>query len=139
MPMVIDASTACSWFLPDEEDDVARIAIERLDWDEGHAPWLWWFEVRNALVVSERRGRIDRAASGRFLERIQWLRIHLDSKPDEDHILSLARAHGLSFYDAAYIELATRSGLPLATIDRRMAEAALATGVPLVGPAGTSS
>jgi predicted nucleic acid-binding protein len=96
-------------------------------------PWLWWFEVRNILVVNERRGRISERETAVFLRQLARLRVRVDPAPGEDEVLRLARMHGLSVYDSAYLELAQRERVALATLDQRLRSAALAEGVGLVG------
>ena len=94
-------------------------------------PALWWFEVRNILVVNERRGRIKEQETDFFLRALALLRIRIDRDPEHAGVLRIARAQGLSVYDAAYLELAYREKLPLAALDRRLGEAARLTGVQL--------
>jgi predicted nucleic acid-binding protein len=88
--------------------------------DEAFAPAPWWFEVRNILVVNERRKRLTEADSGIFLRELARLPITLDRAPEESEVLRLARAHRLSVYDAAYLELAQRHKVELATLDARL-------------------
>ena len=97
------------------------------------APSLWWFEMRNALIQGERRGRFTETRSARFLRFISRLAITLDRAPDEGRVLALARRHRLTVYDAAYLELAVREALPLATLDAELAAAAQAEQVALIG------
>jgi predicted nucleic acid-binding protein len=105
--------------------------------EEGVVPGLWWFEVRNILIVNERRRRITESDTAAFLLSLSRLRIRLDRVPGENGVLRLARAHRLSVYDAAYLELAQREGLPLATLDADLRKAAADEGVALVsGGAG---
>jgi predicted nucleic acid-binding protein len=89
------------------------------------------FELRNALVVIERRGQITTAdrASG----NVERLAITIDNTPDESGVLTLARRHRLTVYDAAYLKLASRNALPLATLDAMLATAARSEGVHLLG------
>jgi predicted nucleic acid-binding protein len=89
--------------------------------------------VRNVLVVNERRGRIDPPGSAAFLVDLARLRIDLERQADGEILLALARTHRLTAYDAAYLELALRADAPLATLDRKLAAAARAAGVPLLG------
>ncbi len=124
MPFVIDASIAACWLLPDEHDPVADAARARAAGDELIAPAVWWFEVRNLLVTNEKRGRIDAAHTAKALALLAGLRVPLDQSPDETILLALARKHRLSVYDAAYLELALRERIPLATLDRQLAAAA---------------
>jgi predicted nucleic acid-binding protein len=94
---------------------------------------LWWFELRNALIVNERRGQIKELQTTRFLREISRLPIRLDRTPDETGVLTLARRHRLTVYDAAYLELALREALPLATLDAQLALAARSETVALIG------
>ena len=101
--------------------------------EEAVLPCLWWFEVRNILVVNERRRRIAESDTAAFLLNLSQLRIRIDRAPDESAVLRLARTHRLSVYDAAYLELAQREGLPLATLDADLKKAAAGEGVALNG------
>jgi len=92
---------------------------------------LWWFEVRNILIVNERRGRINERETDLFLRALAQFRIRIDREPENAGALRMARVHGLSVYDAAYLELASREKLPLATLDRRLGDAARLMGVKL--------
>jgi predicted nucleic acid-binding protein len=132
MPFVLDSSVSATWCFPDEEHETAEAAFDRLDGDEAVVPALWWFEIRNILVVSERRGRIDAAGTASFLANLERLSIRIDHDPDSGTVLALARKHNLTGYDAAYLELALRRGLPLASLDRPLVAAARADGVPLL-------
>ncbi len=96
--------------------------------DEAVVPSRWWVEIRNILVVSERRGRITEPDTAVFLRGLTSLRIRVDREPDEGVVLRLARTHGLSVYDASYLELALRGAIPLATLDTRLTGAASAEG-----------
>lgn len=104
---------------------MAELALERMQTDEALVPSLWWFEVRNILVVNERRKRITEGESASFLRDLSRLRIVLDRTPQEAEVLRLARSHRLSVYDAAYLELALRHHVPLATLDSDLARAAI--------------
>ncbi len=130
---VLDGSIAVAWVLADETSTVATAALERVTATGGVAPVLWWAEVRNALVVAERRGRIAPADTETALAALDALHIRLDHAPDSAAVLRLARAHELSAYDAIYLELAMREGRILATIDRKLARAAGAMGTEVQG------
>jgi predicted nucleic acid-binding protein len=121
---VLDASIATAWALPDENDQLATAAIRALDVDPAAVPALFWFEIRNALVINERRGRLTISESLDFLSEVDRLPIRADREPDSDRVLDLARRYRLTVYDAAYLELAQRLSLPLATLDQRLAAAA---------------
>jgi predicted nucleic acid-binding protein len=96
------------------------------------APALWWFEVRDALIAGERQGRIDSTATAAFLRRLARLPISLDRAPEETTVLALARRYRLTVYDAAYLELALRADVALATSDRHLIAAAQHAGVVLL-------
>ena len=97
----------------------------------GVAPVLWWVEVRNALVMAERKGRLTQEDTAAAVRAIDALAVHLDQAPDSDSLLRLARTHGLTAYDALYLELSIRQQRPLATLDRRLGAAAQAEGITL--------
>ena len=131
MPFVVDASITACWAFRDEDHPQADLALARLRLDEAFVPALWWFEVRNILVVNERRKRLTEADSGIFLRELARLPITLDRTPDESEVLRLARTHRLSVYDASYLELAQRHTVELATLDADLIEAARAEAVGL--------
>ena len=132
MPFVLDASVTASWCFEDEEASVADAAMDRLPEDHAVVPALWWFEIRNILVVNERRGRIDSADSDVFLNDLARLPIRIANDPSERLVVGLARTHRLTAYDAAYLDLAVRLTAPIATLDRALADAARAEGLELV-------
>jgi predicted nucleic acid-binding protein len=96
-------------------------------------PSLWWFEIRNILVINERRKRITLSDTSAFLRDLSMLSIRIDRYPEEASVLRLARSYRLSVYDASYLELAQRERTPLATLDSDLARAARSENVPLVG------
>ncbi len=132
MPFVLDASIPACWVLQDEEDPRADAAFARIRSDEAVVPSLWWFEIRNILIVSERRKRITESDTGVFLRDLAGLRVRVDREPDESVVLRLARTHGLSVYDASYLELALREAIPLATLDAQLTAAARVEGSGLI-------
>src|SRR5208283_1746841 len=115
MAFVLDASITACWAFQDEDHPDASLAFDQTGTGGAVVPCLWWFEVRNILVVNERRQRIAESDTATFLLNLSRLRIRVDRAPDECAVLRLARTHRLSVYDAAYLELAQRKGLPLAT------------------------
>ncbi len=135
MPFVLDASIAACWAFPDEQDPRADAALARVRTEHAVVPSLWWFEVRNILVVNERRKRITESRTHSFLRELDRLRIRVDHEPQESAVLRLARTHLLSAYDASYLELAIREAIPVATLDGKLAVAAVAEGTELVGVA----
>lgn len=126
MPFVLDASIVAAWVLQDEDETAARAALKRIAVDEAVVPALFWFEIRNILVASERRGRITEVLTRQFLRSLVLLPISVDSSPEEERVLRLARLHKLSVYDAAYLELAQRKSIRLASLDEALVKAAKA-------------
>jgi predicted nucleic acid-binding protein len=132
MAFVLDASVAGPWALADEPSEAANRIATRLLIEEAIVPPLWWYEVRNLLVVCERRGRIEQADSDYFLARLDKYPIRIDPEIARDETLVLARKHQLTIYDAAYLELAIRSSASLATLDSALEAAARAEGIEIV-------
>jgi predicted nucleic acid-binding protein len=132
MSFVLDASVPACWALQDEEDPRADAAFLRIRTEEAIVPSLWWFEIRNILIVSERRKRITEFDTAVFLRDLAELRIRVDREPEESTILRLARIRHLSVYDASYLELALREGIPLATLDAELSAAARAENSALI-------
>ena len=132
---VLDCSVAMAWCFADEADAVADSVLDRLSQDVALAPSIWLLEVANVLVVAERSGRISSADAARFLDLLAALPIVIDETTRERAwglIAGLGREHGLSSYDAAYLELAMREGVPLASRDAALRSAAEASGVPVM-------
>lgn len=129
---VIDASVLATWCFPDEKHEVAQAAFALIEREAALAPTLLYFELRNVLVMGERRNRLTEAQTARFLKYVRELPIEVDHDPDESVLLSLVRTHRLSVYDAAYLELAQRRAVSLATLDHVLINAARAEGVPLI-------
>lgn len=132
MPFVVDASIAATWLLPDEGHAVADAAYQRLLTDHALVPSLWWYEMRNIFVSNERRGRFGSEHTARALILLGGLPIQFDHAPDSAVLLALARKHRLTAYDAAYLELAQRETIALATLDDALARAAVVEGVTLI-------
>lgn len=131
--IVIDNSVFLSWCLGDEDDPTAAHAMHRVAEGGGVVPRIWWYELRNAFLINERRGRISpRQVSDTLADSLE-LGIAIDDEHDGSLLFDIARGHGLTVYDAAYLEVAIRRSLPLATLDRRLREAAEAVGVSTVG------
>ena len=130
---VIDASVLATWSLEDEADARVDSVIESLTRLGACAPSLFFFEIRNVLIVNERRRRVTAAQSAEFVRELSRMRIRLESPSQDLDLLALARERNLTIYDAAYLELAIREGLPLATLDRALERAATAEGVALLG------
>jgi predicted nucleic acid-binding protein len=131
---VLDGSVTLAWGFEDEDDEYAEAILDRMPELQAHVPGLWHLEVANALVVGERRRRTTPADTAQFLAILGAFPITVDDETVArawSDTLHLARAHNLSTYDAAYLELALRRGLPLASLDDRLKAAAVAVGVPL--------
>ncbi|MGB8701305.1 MAG: type II toxin-antitoxin system VapC family toxin [Thermosynechococcaceae cyanobacterium] len=134
---VLDCSVSLSWCFEDEANPYADSVLDALQDSSALVPSLWAFEAANALLVAERRNRISSAQSIRAIALLQALPIFTDEVSPHQSMtatLSLARSHGLSAYDAAYLELALREGLALATLDKRLELAAQGCGVILFAP-----
>ena len=134
--MVLDASVTVAWCFEDESTAFTERVLDLLSaGTEVLTPAIWPFEVANALLVGERRKRITVAQLTAFLRRIAALPISVDPiQPGTafNQILSVARQNDLTEYDAAYLELALREALPLATLDNKLRRAATRVGIPLV-------
>jgi len=133
MPFVIDASIAACWVLDDASHPSADAAARRLERDTAIAPSLWWYEMRNLIVTSERRGRLGSGAAKQALGFLTALKVAYDFRCDEDELMRLARTHRLTAYDAAYLELSRRLAAPMATLDAALIRAARAEGAQLIG------
>ena len=131
MPIVVDNSIVMSWCLADEIDDLAERAKQHVVVEGAVVPAIWWYELRNALLINERRGRLDAVDTDAILTDILQVPFMLDRDHDDHTLVVLARQHSLSAYDAAYLEVALRRGLLLASLDRRLRQAADARGVVL--------
>jgi len=122
--IVIDNSIALSWYMADETSDLGDQVKRRISEAGAVVPRIWWYEFRNALIVNERRGRIEAAQVNDVLTEVARLPLAIDDRHNESRLIEFARRHVSSIYDAAYLELAHRHGLPLATLDRQLATAA---------------
>ncbi len=134
--MVIDSSIAIAWCFPDEQDEYSQSVLDALSSERATVPDLWHLEVANTLVVGERRKRSTQADTVTWLGFLAQLPITVDDETKAHafrETLNLAREHNLSAYDAAYLELAMRRGLPLATLDEKLKTAARTIRAPLFG------
>lgn len=133
MPFVVDASTTMAWCFEDEATEETDAILDRLSEDPAFVPSLWEYEVANVLLVAERRTRITEFQSTRFLALLGQLPIHVAPLPQSAAALTaIGRRHRLSAYDSAYLELASREGVALASQDRKLRQAATASGIPLL-------
>lgn len=133
MPVVLDASALLGLALDGEASDHAQRMLDHAAAEGGVVPTLFWYELRNALLMAERRGRITSDGVAAFLADVALLPITVDDLPRDAVVLQLARQHGLTVYDASYLELAMRTGAPLATLDTALRSAAQRAGVGTVG------
>lgn len=134
MNFVLDASVTLSWAFEDERDETSLAVLEALEASEAITSPIWPLEIANGLLTAERRDRITPADANRFTALLLELPIvvePLDRRRPLQEVRQLARRHGLSAYDASYLEVALRHGVPLATGDGRLAAAAREVGVEL--------
>lgn len=132
---VIDNSVVMAWFFEDESSDYTVSVLESLTKYDCIVPSIWPLEVANTLLVGERRGRTTEAKAARFITLLNSLPMQIDPETTRHALLDtlqLAREHHLSSYDAAYLELAMREGVPIATQDKALKKAAKKCGVKLI-------
>ncbi len=133
MPFVLDASVTLGWCFLDERQDLIEIVEDRLEGDDqAYVPLIWWFEIRQAALMGLRRKRVSIERVLDFLARVKRTEIVVASLPVSSAVFDIAQRHQLSFYDAAYLELAIREGIALATLDHALVRAATAEGVALI-------
>ncbi len=131
---VLDGSVTMAWYFEDEMNDYANAVRACMDQFRAVVPTLWPLEVENTIVIGEWRKRSTPAQAATWLAFLAALPIVIDGETSVrawTDTLSLARTHNLSAYDASYLELAMRRGLPIASLDGRLNAAARAVGVPL--------
>lgn len=132
---VLDNSIVMSWCFKDETNDYAEIVLNRLTKATAVVPSIWPLEVVNVLLVAERQKRLSKSDSIRFITLLSQLPIVVEYERPEmmmKELLSLARANGLSSYDASYLDLAMRNGVPIATLDTNLINAAKKSDVPIL-------
>ena len=131
--LVIDASVAMAWCFEDEANDESDAILDQVVSDGAVVPVLWTQEVANVLLVAERRWRVTEAQSAQFTTLLSQLPIVVAPEwPSPSVLVTLARSHQLTGYDAAYLWLAETRGLPLASLDARLRAACRAAGVALL-------
>lgn len=131
---VVDASVSAAWFLPDEATPFTEAALTATAAGAVWVPALWWLEIGNLLLSAQRRRRITADQRLDLVAAAEGLRLQVDREPVPlRSIDTLADRHGLTSYDAAYLELAIRRKLPLATLDQALLAALPAAQVPDVG------
>jgi predicted nucleic acid-binding protein len=135
MEWVFDASVTMAWCFDDERTAATDALLTRLATSPATVPQIWPLEVANVLALAMRKGRLTPAKRAQFIALLEASPIHVDAATAGGAFgatLALADAHGLTVYDAAYLELATRLALPLATLDADLRGAAARAGVPLL-------
>ena len=134
---ILDASVTLCWCFENQATEYSEAIFERLaGGEEVSVPFMWPVEVANVLVTAERRKALKVAQVTGFVEELSAWPIQVDTLGVDrafQQILGTAREHNLSAYDAAYLELAMREGLPLATLDEDLKKAAKAVGVKIAG------
>ena len=136
MSFVLDSSLSLTWCFEDERTDATDALLERVAQSGATAPALWPLEVLNALAMAERRWRIDSERRQRLAGFLHDLPVMIDDETASQAwavTSQLAARFRLTVYDAAYLELAQRLNLPLATLDQELRAAATALGVTLLG------
>ena len=136
MSLVLDASLTLSWYFEDERQPTAHAVLDQVAANGAVVPSLWRIEVANGFQTALRRKRIDKDFRDRALQHLRLLSITID--PDTDTYawtvtVDLADRFGLTVYDAAYLELARRRSLPLASLDKELSDAGRALGVSMLG------
>ena len=139
MSFVLDNSVTMRWFFGDGKPQELAYASEVLDaikQDNALVPATWGLEVANVIAKAEAKGLVTEARSGAFLEMLEGVDIEVDTATFAHSLsdtLQLARRYKLSAYDASYLELALRTGFPLATLDEDLQKAAMKAGVKMLG------
>src|SRR5258706_5045274 len=123
MSFVLDSSVALSWLLPDEANERTDALADALEQANAYVPAIWSLEVGNALLMAQRRKRVSDSEFKRCVAALSALPIEVDVAAKLPGVLSIAQRLNLTSYDAAYLELAQRRGLPLATLDDRLRQA----------------
>jgi predicted nucleic acid-binding protein len=124
---VMDCSIAAAWCFEDEASEITDSLLERVRDHGALVPSLWLLEITNVLLQAERKNRISASDATTRLQLLRILPISIEHSTQTEvfnSVLTLARSEGLASYDATYLELAIRQGLPLATLDKKLAQAA---------------
>lgn len=129
MTLTVDCSVMMALCFDDEASERADRVLDHLGSGQAIVPAIWWFEIRNILLVNERRGRITPDRSAEFLAIVNKLPFTIDRDPVESVVLEMARQHELSIYDAAYLEMAKRRNCILCTLDHKLERAAASAGL----------
>ncbi len=134
MAFVLDNSVVSGWYLTGQSTDYSQAIATRLEVDKALVPALWQLELANVLKTACTKGRLSHPQARQILDALAQLPIEVDTgaSPGQRPLFELAMRFNLSSYDAAYLELAMRHGLPLATQDEQLKIAAVAAGVDLL-------
>lgn len=135
-PFVVDSSVALTWLFPDEITPRTEELFHRITSQTFVVPDWWFVELTNVMAVAEKKGRITAEHSSGFIADLSAFDIDIDTAASSRafaHLLPLCRAHGLTSYDAIYLDLALRRQLPLATLDQALRKAAKKAGVKVLG------
>lgn len=135
MTFVLDCSVTIAWCFKDEENAYSDQVLELLNKSEALVPDLWLLEICNVLVLAEKHGKIKIADSTRFMELLLNLPVKIEEALNFNQassILNISRQYHLTSYDATYLELALRKGIPLATQDHALRRASQKSGVRLI-------
>jgi predicted nucleic acid-binding protein len=136
LSLVLDSSVTAAWIYSNETTDAVREVFDLVTVNGAWVPALWRLEVANILEMGVRRRRTDAGFRDATLADLALLPIHLDPETDRQawtSTMQLAERHGLTLYDAAYLELARRRALPLATLDTELRAAAGTEKISLLG------
>lgn len=131
MAFVVDATIFAAWCFSDERTPYAETTLNALMHQNVVVPTLWWFESRNILIGHELRGRIRADDSNFFIRYMDKLPIQTDHDLQNDSVTRIARKGGLSYFEACYLEVAHRRGIPLATLNKKLAHVSVSEGVSL--------
>jgi len=133
MSFVVDASIVAAWLLPDESNELAEYARLAMKSEDALAPDLLLHEIRNILVIAERRNRVTADGAASLLAGLRKVPLIIVEMKDDHGILQLAREHRLSGYDATYLALAVAQDTALVTLDRKLGAAARVAGLKTFG------
>jgi predicted nucleic acid-binding protein len=138
IPFVLDASVALSWFFDDEFSSYSASIAEIMPRSQAVVPIVWPLEIANGFLTAFRRGRLPETKAPALIGALDRLRVDIDRGIAPEFLtqatLTIGIAHRLSAYDASYLELAMRRGLPIATLDERLLQAAGAANIEILQP-----
>ncbi|MEM6416093.1 MAG: type II toxin-antitoxin system VapC family toxin [Pseudomonadota bacterium] len=119
-PFVVDASAIAGTLFEDEDPAYANAVLEEASERGAIVPGIFWYEIRNMLLIGERRGRVERDNADEQIKALRLAGIAIAPEAGDLETLAMARAHNLSSYDAAYAVLAAKEKTPLATLDKKL-------------------